>query len=127
MQKKMSTGLTFSPDVNEKPTFYPKHGCGTKVDGNKKKVVGIGSFRFSPSSLTSRYSAAGFFRHIGEKIARALQFVRSSRKVSSASLARSKSYAETLDSQRTEAIEDCIEFLNSFSSLTRSNSVTSSC
>ncbi|XP_051114221.1 uncharacterized protein LOC127239895 [Andrographis paniculata] len=62
---------------------------------------------------------------------------RCSRKVSSASLVRSQSYAETparLDSQRAEAIEDCIEFLNSSSSssssllqLQRSNSISSSC
>ncbi|CAI9779222.1 unnamed protein product [Fraxinus pennsylvanica] len=127
MQKKISRRVTFSPDVNDKPRIYPKRGCRTKVDRNKKKVIGIGSFNFSRISVSSGYSASEFFRHIGENIARALQFVRSSRKVSSASLARSKSYAETLDSQRAEAIEDCIEFLNSFSSLKRSNSVNSSC
>ncbi|KAL2509879.1 uncharacterized protein Fot_33642 [Forsythia ovata] len=124
----MSKMVTLSLDVNDKSTIYSKHGCDTKFGGNEKKVVGnIGNFRFPRSSQSSGYWAAGFFRHIGAKVARALQFVRSSRKVSSASLARSKSYAETLDSQRAEAIEDCIEFLNSSSSLQRSNSVIRSC
>lgn len=77
---------------------------------------------------------ASFLKNIGTKVASALNFLsnsnrkRSSRKVSSASLARSRSYAETIhDSQRAEAIEDCIEFLNSSSScLHRSSSVSSS-
>jgi hypothetical protein len=49
---------------------------------------------------------------------------KSSRKVTSSSLPRSRSLAEAVDSQRAEAIEDCIEFLNSSSSLQRSNSVS---
>ncbi|GFY93190.1 hypothetical protein Acr_08g0015860 [Actinidia rufa] len=65
----------------------------------------------------------------GARIARAMCFVstrRSSRKVSSSSLMRSRSCAETIDSHRAEAIEDCIEFLYSSSSLQRSNSVSGS-
>ncbi|KAM7526436.1 hypothetical protein LguiA_016338 [Lonicera macranthoides] len=95
---------------------------GTRAGGSKKKVVGIWSLRLQ------RNSAVRFLNCIGSKVARALRFVsatRSSRKVSSSStLARSRSYAEPLDSHRAEALEDCIEFLNSSSSLQRSNSVS---
>ncbi|CAI9782403.1 unnamed protein product [Fraxinus pennsylvanica] len=115
--------------ANEKPPICHKHGGGTKVGGNKKVII-LWSFR-PVKSLG--FSPVRFFRGIGAKMARALQFVstrkRYSRKVSlsSLTLAGSRSYAENLDSQRAEAIEDCIEFLNSSSSLQRSNSVESSC
>ncbi|KAL2554580.1 uncharacterized protein Fot_08199 [Forsythia ovata] len=124
----MSRRVSFSYDVNDMPIIYQKHGDGPKSDGNKTKVNEIWSFGHS-----KKYglSLSGFFRRTGAKATRALRCMssgkRCSRKVSSASLARSHSYAETLDSQRAEAIEDCIEFLNSSSSLQKSNSVTSSC
>ncbi|CAA3032067.1 Hypothetical predicted protein [Olea europaea subsp. europaea] len=106
--------------ANEKPPIHHKHGGGTKV-GRKKKVVVLWSFR-PVKSL--RFSPVRFFRGIGAKVVRALQFVstrkRYSRKISLSSLAGSCSYAENLDSQRAEAIKDCIEFLKSSSSLQRS-------
>lgn len=137
----------FSPDINYKQpeirtSKFNKKGYGargSKVAANKKRVnsSGIcGSFRIlkSSSSSSSGFSAVKFLKRVGSKVAKALRLMSSrkkrSRKVSSASLslARSRSYAETLnDSQRAEAIEDCIEFLNSSSSLQRSNSVASSC
>lgn len=121
----MSRRVSYSCDGNDKPTliFDNKHGSGgTRVIGSKKKVVGIWSLRLQ------RNSAVRFLNCIGSKVASALRFVsttRSSRKVSSSStLLRSRSYAEQLDSHRAEALEDCIEFLNSSSSLQRSNSVS---
>ncbi|KAL2479507.1 hypothetical protein Adt_32473 [Abeliophyllum distichum] len=118
----------FSPDANEKPRIYLKYGGGTKVGGNKKVMIGIWSFR---PARSSGVLPVGFFGRIGAKMARALRFVssrrRCSHKVSLSSLEGSRSYAENLDSQRAEAIEDCIKFLNSSSSLQRSNSVASSC
>ncbi|KAL2500555.1 hypothetical protein Fot_34403 [Forsythia ovata] len=119
--------VRFSPDPNEKPRIYHKHGGGTKV-GRNKKVIGIWSFR---PARSPGFLPVGFFGRIGAKMARALRFVssrrRCSHKVSLSSLEGSRSYAENLDSQRAEAIEDCIEFLNSSSSLQRSNSAASSC
>ncbi|KAL7169803.1 hypothetical protein ACSBR2_034771 [Camellia fascicularis] len=119
----MSKRVAFSPDVNNK-----KHGgsAGIKVGGKKRRVVGIWIFR---ASKHSNFSPVGFLRRIGATV---LRFVssrkRSSRKVSSSSLSRSRSCAETVDSHRAEAIEDCIEFLNSSSSssLQRSYSVSAS-
>ncbi|XP_059647154.1 josephin-like protein [Cornus florida] len=133
MLRKMSKRVGFSPDVNEKPTCLHKHGGGRgKVAVNRKRVIGIWSFRLPRSSS---FAPVGFLKRIAAKVARALQLVstrkRSSCKVSSSSmsssLARSRSYADQIDSHRAEAIEDCIEFLNSSSSLQRSNSVSSSC
>ncbi|XP_028123336.1 uncharacterized protein LOC114320411 [Camellia sinensis] len=120
----MSKRVAFSPDVNNN-----KHGgsAGIKVGGKKRRVVGIWIFR---ASKHSNFSPVGFLRRIGATV---LRFVssrkRSSRKVSSSSLSRSRSCAETVDSHRAEAIEDCIEFLNSSSSsssLQRSYSVSAS-
>ncbi|KAE9444765.1 hypothetical protein C3L33_23337, partial [Rhododendron williamsianum] len=132
MSSKVSKRVGFSPDVNEKPppTFH-KNGCGTKVAGKKVRMIGISSFRATDDSS---FSPVGILRRIGARVARALLCVpigrRSSCKVSSSSLARSRSYAEMIDSHRAEAVEDCIEFLNSSSSsLRRSFSVSanSSC
>ncbi|XP_052172128.1 josephin-like protein [Diospyros lotus] len=104
-------------------------------------VIGILGFR-QPRNSGISPAGMGLLRSIEAKFVKAFRFVsigRSSRKFSSSSLtlARSRSYAEIIDSHRVEAIEDCIEFLNSssssssssFSSLQRSNSVSanSSC
>ncbi|KAL6998402.1 hypothetical protein U1Q18_008527 [Sarracenia purpurea var. burkii] len=131
----MSRRVSFSPEINEKPpTPFHNHGGGIKVGGNKRRVV-IGIWSFRPIKDSS-FSPAGFLRRIGAKVAREFRLMstrrRSSRKVSSSSsssLARSRSYAgSVIDSQRAEAIEDCIEFLNSSSSsyMQRSNSVSAS-
>ncbi|PIM98681.1 hypothetical protein CDL12_28837 [Handroanthus impetiginosus] len=124
----MSRRVSFSP---EPQTTSHNGGANIKVGGNENRVIlKIWIFKLPKGT---RFSPASFFRQVGAKVVRALPLVaapgrrRCSRKVSSASLARSRSYAETLDSQRAEAIEDCIEFLNSSSSLQRSNSVNSSC
>ncbi|CAI0424284.1 unnamed protein product [Linum tenue] len=67
-------------------------------------------------------------RRLGAKVARVLRFVslrRKSRK--SPPPPPPRSLADAVDSQRIEAIEDCIEFLNSSSScnsLSRSSSVS---
>ncbi|KAJ9180601.1 hypothetical protein P3X46_008820 [Hevea brasiliensis] len=129
MSCKANKRVSFCPDVQEKPIFSSKHGGGIRVAANRKRVAGIFSFRLLRSS---KCSPARILRRLGAKVARVLRLVsmkrKSSRKVSSASLTRSRSLADAIDSQRAEAIEDCIEFLNSSSSLQRSNSVsTNSC
>ncbi|XP_073127706.1 uncharacterized protein [Henckelia pumila] len=109
--------VSFSPE----PT-----GAAAKSGENNKGSLKMNRWRFSPARL---------LRQIGTKVEMALWFVTSPspspspppRKVSSATFAKSRSYAEKLDCQRAEAIEDCIDFFNSFSSLQRSNSVTSTC
>jgi predicted esterase len=125
MSRKASKRVSFSPDVNDKPTIFLKHGSGTRVVGNRKKIAGTLTFRLP---RTSKFSPARLLRSLSAKVARVLRFVsmrkESSHNVTSSSLPRSRSLAEAVDSQRAEAIEDCIEFLNSSSSLQRSNSVS---
>ena len=75
------------------------------------------------SELTIRY-----LKNLADKVARALQSVTTRKRQSpkdSSSLGRSNpAFVAPVDSHRTEAIEDCIEFINSSSSFSRSNSVT---
>ncbi|MBA0752933.1 hypothetical protein Gogos_000055 [Gossypium gossypioides] len=127
MSRRTIKRVSFSPDVSERPKLFVKHGgSATTRGGNRRRVV-VGIFTFRLVERSS-FSPASFLRHVGAKVAGALRFVsirgNSSRKVSSSNLPRSRSLAESIDSHRAEAIEDCIEFLNSSSSLSRSNSVT---
>ncbi|KAJ6742272.1 JOSEPHIN-LIKE PROTEIN [Salix viminalis] len=123
MSRKASKRVSFSPDVNDKPTIFLKHGGGTRGGGNRKKIAGTLAFRLP---RTSKFSPARLLRGLSAKVARVLRFVsmrrESSRTVTPSGLPRSRSLAEAVDSQRAEAIEDCIVFLNSSSSLPRSNS-----
>ncbi|XP_047324801.1 uncharacterized protein LOC124928605 [Impatiens glandulifera] len=80
----------------------------------------------NPTKKKKKAVSTGGHHFWGSMVAKALRFVsngkRSSRKVSSTegNLARSRSYvdhaAAIIDSHRAEALEDCIEFLNSSSS-----------
>ncbi|WCJ28437.1 josephin protein-related [Euphorbia peplus] len=122
--------VSFSQEVQQNPTIILKHG-----NTNRKRPMsaGIFSFRQLPKSSSSYYSPARILRRIGAKVAKAVRFMEirrkqsSSRKVSSSGsrLTRSRSVADAIDSQRAQAVEDCIEFLNSnSSSLQRSNSIS---
>lgn len=125
MSRKASKRVSFSPDVNDKPTFFLKHGGGNRVMGSRRRVIGIWSFRVPKDP---GFSPVKFLCRLQAKVVRAIRLISmrrrssSSRKVSA--LARSRSVSDPIDSHRAEAIEDCIEFLNSSSSLQRSNSVS---
>ncbi|KAL6528620.1 hypothetical protein OROMI_029265 [Orobanche minor] len=121
IETEMSRRVSFSP---EEPDFY-------STTNTKKRVILKRIWIFKLPKGSSRFSLGSCFRNIGAKMSEALPTIPTRRKCSgkvssSAGLTRSRSYAETLDSQRVEAIEDCIEFLNN-SSLQRSNSVNSPC
>ncbi|GAA0155308.1 hypothetical protein LIER_13066 [Lithospermum erythrorhizon] len=98
-----------------------------------KKMILMGFMSFEIPRSTAPSSPVRFLKRIGAKVASVWRYRTNDRRrpshraSSSANLARSRSYAETLDSQRAEAIEDCIEFLNSSSSLPRTSSVSNSC
>ncbi|PWA76134.1 Machado-Joseph disease protein MJD [Artemisia annua] len=68
-----------------------------------------------------------YLKHVGSWMVAVLCFVvprkRGSTKVSSSGSPKQISRSQ-FDSQRVEAMKDCIEFINSSSSLTRSNSVS---
>ncbi|CAA0832855.1 Unknown protein [Striga hermonthica] len=114
--------------MSKRVCFSPKHGGAATKDGGyggtKKKAIVLRIWIFR----RPRFSFGDFFRNVGSKVSKALPAMPGPRRCSGrvASLARSRSYAETIDSQRAEAIEDCIEFLNN-PSLQRSSSVSSSC
>lgn len=111
---------TLVPDhVNDKPCTFLKHKSGAGVAGNRERLARIFNFGLPRSST---FSPATLRKNLGAKVESIVRFVsirrkRSAGKLSSASFARSRSSADAIDSQRAEAIEDCIEFLNSSSSL----------
>ncbi|KAF8397328.1 hypothetical protein HHK36_016241 [Tetracentron sinense] len=125
MSRKASKRVSFSPDINDKPTVSLKQNCGTRGCRYRKRVAWIYSFRLPKYS---GFWPVNFLRRLGAKVARALRLGsikrRSSPKVSSSSSGRSRLIVAPHDSQRSEAIEDCIKFINSSSSFQRSNSVS---
>ncbi|XP_023539544.1 uncharacterized protein LOC111800185 [Cucurbita pepo subsp. pepo] len=120
MTRKSSKRVSFSPDVNDNPTVVLKHGGGED---------GAGTLSFGLSRDT-RHLPVGFLQSFKARVSEAIRFVstkKSSRKVSSAAtFTRSRSVSDSMESHRAEAIEDCIEFLNHSSSLSRLNSVSGS-
>lgn len=131
MSRRACKRVSFCPNLEatEEPIFSKHH--------DRRKVVLIG---FLSCGLRSSPAARKLMRRIGASFARTLRsmsfgrnktdktsssFLLSSSSASSSSsiyMKRSKSLAES-ESHRAEAIEDCIQFLNSSFSLTRSNSV----
>ncbi|KAI3677612.1 hypothetical protein L6452_36878 [Arctium lappa] len=137
----MSRRVSFSPDVDGMPSPPPLHF--TKHGGDRtttEPMIRILTFRppKTSSSSSGTFSAMRFLGRIRAKFAKALGFVSSSsRKVSSSSsttsssssscictFERSRSYVETFDSHRAQAIEDCIQFLNNSSSSSSSSSTS---
>ncbi|GAB4857375.1 hypothetical protein Ancab_015284 [Ancistrocladus abbreviatus] len=127
MSTKASKELCFCPETkNSNPSKKTQNGSGTND-------AGICGFRVPRSQKSME--PVKVLRQLKERL-KALRLMykreqRSSSKISSsATLARSRSWAtatapDRFDSQRAEAVEDCIEFLNSSSSLRRSTSVSS--
>jgi len=120
--------VCFTPDFNEKPIMFLKQAGGSgsgRVLGNRKRVTGTWTFRFPKDP---KFSPVRFLQLIRATVASAIRVVsirrRSSRKVSSSSLVRTRSVSDTSDSHRAKAVEDCIEFLHSSSSRERPSSVS---
>ncbi|GMJ03206.1 hypothetical protein like AT3G09032 [Hibiscus trionum] len=133
MWRKTNKPVSFGSDIDNRPTMLLKQGGsgnGRTRSGHRKRVVVIGIFMFRVVKSSRILPAKGLLRRLGSKVASALRFESNRRtsmyKVSSSNLHRSRSVSESIDSHRAEAIEDCIEFLNSSSSsyLSRSNSVS---
>ncbi|KAI3749913.1 hypothetical protein L2E82_20533 [Cichorium intybus] len=89
-----------------------------KVDGNGEKFAR--SCRFLPER--SDLSPLKYIKHMGDRMIAVIRFI-GAKKRSSTKVTSSGTPKQTADSQRAEAIDECIEFINSTSSLTRSNSV----
>ncbi|KAM0991431.1 hypothetical protein ACFX13_009983 [Malus domestica] len=129
MSTRASRRVSFSPDVNEKPIMYLKQGSGggSRVGGSRSRVTGIWTFRLLKDTQVLS-TPIKLLRTLRTNMARAVCIMsarkRTSRKVSSSNhLTRSRSVSDPMESHRVEALEDCIEFLNSAASLQRTNSI----
>ncbi|ESQ40095.1 hypothetical protein EUTSA_v10014915mg [Eutrema salsugineum] len=149
MSRRACKRVSFSPDpeANEEPIYPTHNGLSSSRHGRRRINLRIFSFGVRSSPAPKR-----LLRRIGASVTKTLRFMSlgrktakakstpfsSSRNVSSSSslscssssyssssiyLVKSKSVNES-ESHRAEAIEDCIEFLNSSSSLSRSNSIS---
>ncbi|KAJ4977858.1 hypothetical protein NE237_008638 [Protea cynaroides] len=130
MLRSGSSGLGFSPDVNDLRSFsFKERSSNPGIGGSRKGISGFSSF-----SVLAKggFSPMKYLQRLGTKVARAVSLVsvkrrrsrrRSSSKVSSSNLTRSRKSIAPLESHQAEAIEDCIQFINS-SSLQRSYSVS---
>ncbi|XP_010486458.1 PREDICTED: josephin-like protein [Camelina sativa] len=128
-----------NPEATDEPIF-PKHEGLNSSHHSRRKVVLVGILSFG---LRSSPAARKLIQRIGARVAKTWRFISfrrnttdkktssfllpssdsSSSSSSTIYMKRSKSVNET-ESHRAEAIEDCIEFLNSSFSLSRSNSVS---
>nr|ACU14639.1 unknown [Glycine max] len=126
MMLRTTEKVCYTPDFNEKPIMFLKQ-TSVGGGGNKKRVTGTWTFRFPKDP---KFSPVRFLQQLGAKVASAIRVVsmrrRSSRKVSSSSLVRTRSVSDPPDSRRAKAVEDCIEFLHSSSSRERPSSVSES-
>lgn len=126
MSRNSSDRWCLSPDTNGgNPTVIVKHYQHPSSMSSKKHGGGAWASRLVSGDSQLSRSSLQFLRRLGGKTVRVLRLVssqRPSRKVSS--LVRSRSLVDQTESHRAEAIEDCIEFLNSYSSLHRSSSVS---
>ncbi|KAI3805760.1 hypothetical protein L1987_21645 [Smallanthus sonchifolius] len=104
----MARRVSFSPNVHGMPPPPPPPLYFTKHGGDKPRI-----WTFRPP----KKSAMRLIGRIKTKFTRALDFVLSSSSSScNCTLKRSTSYVEAFDSHRAQAVEDCIQFLNSSSS-----------
>ncbi|XP_062085143.1 josephin-like protein [Humulus lupulus] len=128
-----------SRDYTEEKSFlYHKQNSGRRSSvggGSKRFGIGCGctsnGFQL-PKGKSSFLSPIRLLKHFAGEFARVLCMVSGTRRKSSSSSsstsrknsssARSKPFVAPLDSHRMEAIEDCIQFINSSCTLSRSNS-----
>ncbi|MCD7462756.1 hypothetical protein HAX54_049296 [Datura stramonium] len=114
--------------------FQKQNSTKTVVDGttnDARSTTTTTSCSFKMPNR-SQLSPIKFFKHIGGKMAAVMKKMSSSRrncrKVTNSSeraaICVKPSVALNIDSHRAEAIDDCIQFFNSSSSLPRSNSVS---
>ncbi|XAR58927.1 Ubiquitinyl hydrolase 1 [Bertholletia excelsa] len=125
-----SARVIFNPDTDNNAVF-PKHTSGKTSSGDRNKSA-TRTCSFKVSRRLER-SPARLLRQLSDKVFAVLHLGRPNRRRPAANASTggrtNPSIAPTpIDSYRAEAISDCIEFINSSSSLQRSNSVpTGSC
>ncbi|KAL7173234.1 hypothetical protein ACSBR2_032662 [Camellia fascicularis] len=138
MSARGSGRVSSKPDTNEKTKTKKKtttsthnHNSTDRASGEKSRFPTT-SCRFRVPTRSELSSPVKFLKRLGDKVVAAMNFVsrrqrqrrrRSSSNVSSSSGRSNPSIAPLDSHHRAEAISDCIEFINSSSSLQRSNSV----
>ncbi|KAM7496468.1 hypothetical protein LguiA_020882 [Lonicera macranthoides] len=120
----MSARVGFKRETDDRTTktFYKQNSrkradgsCGTRFSGTCRLWL----------PKRSELSPLKYFKHISDKVAAVLRLVSvgaSPKDISSSG--RAKPFVAPVDSHRAEAIDDCIKFINTTSSLQRSNSVS---
>ncbi|XP_071916771.1 josephin-like protein [Coffea arabica] len=106
--------------VHQKPAAELQKQKSCKKEDNTPRCTRSCKFRLPRKK---ELSPLKYLKHIGGKMFAVLQMMsprRCSPKVTSSE--RAKPSVAPVDSHRAEAIDDCIEFINSSSSLPRSNS-----
>lgn len=122
----MSARVGFKQETDDKTTrtFY-KQNSRKRADGNcGTRFSGTCRLRLPKRS---ELSPLKYFKHISDKVAAVLRLVSTGAGASPkdiSSSGRAKPLVAPIDSHRAEAIDDCIEFINTSSSLQRSNSVS---
>ncbi|EXC01480.1 hypothetical protein L484_022052 [Morus notabilis] len=120
--------------MEEKSFLYERQKSYSGMRFAESKRLG-GSRRFQlpkGSSVFMSVSPMRLLKHFAGHVVRTLCMVSGKRTPSpnsgknSSSSARSKPFVAPLDSHRMEAIEDCIQFINSSCTLSRSNSTANS-
>ncbi|KAJ9146776.1 hypothetical protein P3X46_029003 [Hevea brasiliensis] len=102
------------PSISKKAISQKQNSIGNKVAGNRGLSGCCCGFRLPKRS---EISPLNFLKRLESKVAKALQWKRPS------SAGRPRPLVAPIDTHRTEAITECIEFINS-SSFPRSNSAT---
>ncbi|KAI7982453.1 hypothetical protein LOK49_LG15G01271 [Camellia lanceoleosa] len=112
-------------------SYTPSPTISFRASGEKTRFP-TRSSRFRVPTRSELSSPVKFLKRLGDKVVAAMNFVsrrqrqrrrRSPSNVSSSSGRSNPSIAPLDSHHRAEAISDCIEFINSSSSLQRSNSV----
>uniref|UniRef100_A0A5B7BS39 Putative josephin-like protein n=1 Tax=Davidia involucrata TaxID=16924 RepID=A0A5B7BS39_DAVIN len=127
MSTRGSGRVSSRPNTDDKTTVFHKQNSGNRVSRNSTTKRFTGNCRLR-LPRRSELSPVRFLKRLGHKVVVALHLVSKRRRSSSSpkvsSSGKSKPFVAPIDSHRAEAIDDCIEFINSSSSLQRSNSVS---
>uniref|UniRef100_A0A5K1D8N9 Josephin-like protein n=1 Tax=Nymphaea colorata TaxID=210225 RepID=A0A5K1D8N9_9MAGN len=125
MSRKSSKRISFSPDIRtEEPTVMKQYNAGsrqaTRGRRAKKTTSYVCSFHLPKNPILSPLR---LLRRIGAGASKAILFMFSRKPAAKPPAVRSRPGSSHGESHHKEAIEDCIEFINS-SSFSRSNSVS---
>ncbi|KAM7522095.1 hypothetical protein LguiA_011997 [Lonicera macranthoides] len=121
MSARSSGRVGFGPNPQVKAKMeFEKPNSVKRFDNRRKSLDGSCRFRLPKGC---GLSPKRYIKHLGDKIASVIHFVciRSS-PTNGSSSGRAKPLVAPVDSHRAKAIDECIDFINSSSSLQRSNS-----